>query len=145
MFSAIRSLFASKMLATETSNGSCPSFERMENFDLTAYWGRWYEAVRDKSTYFEIGADCVTAHYTDNGDNTTRVRNNQYSEKNGWTGGTAKAYDVGVDGGLFVSFNSEVPEPDQQPNYNVIHTDYENYTVVYDCEEFRARIYGCVC
>ena len=144
MFS-LKSLFASKMLfggEESLTTGSCPAFTRQENFDLEAYEGRWYEQVRDKTTIFEIGADCVCANYSDNGDGTTRVRNNSYTDKDGWSGGTAVAYDIGVSGGLFVSFNGKKPDADSKPNYNVLSTDYENYTIVYDCTDYGRGITG---
>ena len=143
MFSAIRSLFASKMLleATETTASTCPTYERMEDFDLTLYYGRWFEQVRDKSTFYEIGDDCVCANYSANDDGTTRVRNNNYNDKDGWTGGTITAFDVGVEGGIYVSWTGNEPPTGTQPNYNIIHTDYDNYTIVYDCGEFKGQTF----
>ena len=133
-------LFASLMILGADASirrGGCPDFTRQENFDLEAYRGQWYEAVRDRGTIFEVGAKCVTAKYTDNGDGTTRVRNNAYYDYFGWSGGTATAYDVGVNGGLYVSFDGSTPDADTQPNYNVLSTDYDNYTIVYGCSDYR--------
>ena len=137
---ALKSLFAGMKLygAEDSLKASlCPDFTRQENFDLDAYRGRWYEQLRDKSTYYEIGDVCVTANYVDNGDGTTQVQNRSYDEEDDvWTGGDAIAYDVGVDGGLWVSFFGNAPKPGAKPNYNILSTDYENYTIVYDCDNY---------
>ena len=45
-----------------------------------------------------------------------------------------------MSGGLFVSFNGKKPDADTEPNYNVLATDYENYTIVYDCTDFGSRL-----
>ena len=108
-------LFASMIvLGAEASlrSSKCPDYERMENFDLTSYTGLWYEQVRDAGTIFEIGADCVTAKYNDNGDGSVRVRNNSHYPVVGWTGVTGAAYDIGVEGGLYVSFSGKKPPTD---------------------------------
>ena len=41
-------------------------------------------------------------------------------------------------GSLVVEFFSE-PDPNQPGNYNILDTDYDSYTIVYDCNERSAR------
>ena len=137
-------LFSSMMLlGAEASfrRGSCPDWTRQQNFDLDAYYGNWYEAVRDYGTTFEIAAKCVTANYSENDDGTSRVRNNAYYSLLGWSGKTAVAYDIGVDGGLYVSFSGKTPNDNTTANYNVISTDYTNYSIVYSCTDYRFFAY----
>ena len=43
--------------------GPCPKTQVMQNFNLDAYTGMWYEQDRDKSVWYETG-DCVQAKYT---------------------------------------------------------------------------------
>ena len=90
-------------------------------------------------TIFEIGSKCVTARYSENDDGSVRVRNNGYYSLTGWSGGTAAAYltdPEAAKGELFVSFNGQVPGPDTEPNYNILATDYDTYTVVYSCNDY---------
>ena len=69
--------------------------------------------------------------YTANEDGTIGVRNCGYYSLFGWKGVTGSAYDIGVDGGLFVSFGGKTPNAETKPNYNVLYTDYTTYSIVY--------------
>ena len=43
----------------------------------------------------------------------------------------------GTDGKCWVTFNwwGKRPDTSVKPNYNVVSTDYENYTIVYGCSD----------
>jgi len=32
-----------------------------------------------------------------------------------------------------VSFSGDVPSPSDTPNYTILHTDYDTYSIVYSC------------
>ncbi|KAJ8041364.1 Apolipoprotein D [Holothuria leucospilota] len=44
--------------------GRCPSVPTVDDFDVTKYYGKWYEIARSDNIPFENGARCVTAEYT---------------------------------------------------------------------------------
>ena len=134
-----RFLLPAMVVSTATATitmGECPDITRQQNFELDSYTGRWYEQARDSETRYEIGATCVTATYTNNNDGSIKVMNQSYYEGIGWTGGPTTAYltDPEADeGAIYVTYTGIEPPPGTEPNYNVLSTDYENYTVVYDC------------
>ena len=71
----------------------CQDPEVVQNFDVEAYLGKWYEMIRDKETNYESGY-CDTASYSLNEEpNSIRVRNNDwYYEDQVWGGGVGKAF-----------------------------------------------------
>lgn len=119
------------------SLGECPAnVNRIDTLDIEQYGGVWYEYTRDSSIPFEFGSSCVTATYGATFKNATHisVQNRAYY----WplffvpymAEGAAKCY---VDEGrCAVSFSNPV-KTEIPPNYNVLHTDYTNYSIVYSC------------
>ena len=94
-------------------------------FDLNQYLGVWYEQKRDKSILFEYG-ECVQAGYSKLNDGRLQLRNTQL---NPWFGTidevTDEAECIGsiCYQGLF-----------KESNYQVIDTDYTNFSIVYSCD-----------
>lgn len=111
-----------------TDWGFCPETSLQSNFQLTPYLGNWYEIVREKNIQFESG-DCVSANYTLNTDNTVKVVNTEYV--NGiYKSAIGNAYCSSSESGqCYVRFSSYAPYGD----YEVISTDYENYSIVFSC------------
>ena len=110
------------------STGKCEQVTLQENFDASRYVGTWFEQVRDKGMFFEK-YECDQAHYDANADGSIAVRNTEYNEKKDTVeeayatakcnGAQCKVYFTPFAGG----------------DYRVLATDYENYSVVYSCED----------
>ena len=118
--------------------GGCPkSYSPMETFDVSRYAGVWYEIVRDKWTPFEIAQGCDIAQYTANEDGSVTVNNMGHRFIQGWSGAKANAAvaDTG-DASLVVDFSGKGADPSGKPNYTVLDTDYETYSIVYSCGDF---------
>lgn len=100
------------------------------------YLGLWYELYRYENAA-QVSGDCVTQQLSLNSDGTIRVFNTQEYLVNGTSRsiqGTAKYFDATIQppqASLSVSFFSFAPS---YPNYNVLATDYQNYSIVYSCE-----------
>ena len=74
-------IFTGTMIAGYTtlsliSGGSCPAYDPLDDFDVEAFKGVWYELQRDKDITFESG-ECVTAQYEDD-ERGVSVENTEY-------------------------------------------------------------------
>lgn len=56
--------------------GNCPQVKVVQDFDVEAYLGKWYEYEK-YPFLFEIGGKCITAQYTMRPDGTVGVYNKQ--------------------------------------------------------------------
>ena len=111
----------------------CPEVEVQQNFDASRYYGNWF--LQNNSYLFTAispKATCSTATYLPKGDGKISVAN--YDVIDGMLGSTfGEAYcEQGV-GNCYVSFFN-LPYP-EQPNYQILATDYDNFTIVYSCSE----------
>ncbi|SPP79950.1 apolipoprotein D isoform X2 [Drosophila guanche] len=110
--------------------GKCPEVKVMEDFDVEAYLGIWYEYSKYPFA-FEIGKKCIYANYSIINNETLSVVNggiNRLTGNPSSISGTAKVLGPAR---LAVAFF-----PGQQttkPNYMVLGTDYESFSVVYSC------------
>ncbi|CAG7838145.1 unnamed protein product [Allacma fusca] len=116
------------------SFGRCPDFPVVGHFAANKYLGKWYE-IEKYFTIFELGGTCITATYTDLGNGTIGVFNamtEMLSRKRRTISGTA-VLDDPSDGQakLSVTFPS-IPFSGKAP-YWVLDTDYDNYSVVWSC------------
>merc|ERR1711973_557336 len=126
-------VFMKTSQAYEPSLGSCPDLRGLRNFTVENYTGRWYEYSRVFLVPEAFGV-CVRATYTDNGDGTVGVFNEQLSSLTGVynaINGSATPADSQY-AEFIVNFDS-VPVQNSRPNYRVLATDYLNYAIVYDC------------
>ncbi|EDW39696.1 GL14838 [Drosophila persimilis] len=110
--------------------GQCPEVKIMDTFDVDSYLGIWYEHSKYPFA-FEIGKKCIYADYEIIDNATLSVVNggiNRITGNPSNISGTAKVIGPAR---LAVAFF-----PGQQtskPNYLVLGTDYESYSVVYSC------------
>ena len=106
--------------------GWCPDMPTKASFDLNQYTGVWYEQKRDKSILYEYG-ECVQAGYSKRDDGLINVHNSQFNAFSGKLDdvkGTAECNGAKCLVGFFLFRNGD---------YQIIDTDYTNYSVVYSC------------
>ena len=112
-------------------------------FDAPRYMGNWYQQMHAKNQPFQSDAwTCSQASYTDlKEDGTFKVYNSGESRWNigprFGVHGDAKYPSETIsefgEGQLFVKFFFQ-PYYDS-PNYQIIDTDYDNYSIIYACHE----------
>ena len=99
------------------------------SFDLNQYLGVWYEQRRDKSVLYEYG-ECVQAGYLQGQDGLVNVHNsllNGFSNNVDSVKGTAECNGSKCKVGFFLFRDGD---------YQIIDTDYTNYSVVYSCKKY---------
>ncbi len=111
--------------------GGCPKQQLVQNFNIAQYLGDWYERVRVEGLPYESG-ECSGAHYELKADGKLRVLNSEVREDGQWHVAEGEAYCEGTSAQCHVRFSSFAPWGD----YEVIDTDYTNYTVIYSCSDF---------
>ncbi|CAH1110834.1 unnamed protein product [Psylliodes chrysocephalus] len=110
----------------------CLTPEVVQNFNVAAYLGKWYEQEK-YPVIFEIGGRCITAEYSLKDDGTVRVFNKMIvGARTSSIEGSAKLNSTNGEAKLEVTFN--VPFAVRSP-YWVVSTDYTSYTVVWACQE----------
>jgi lipocalin len=114
--------------------GRCPDVKyELKSFNGTAYMGKWYEVVREKSMPFERGT-CQEATYTLNDDGTIKVYNTEI-EGDQLQSVTGKAIPTDNKFQFKVSFSTGWFSKFSQGDYRVINTDYTNFAIVYSCTD----------
>ena len=124
--------------------GGCPAAAPQATFDLERYTGMWYSLIRDKDMGFTNGSSCNSGEYTLNPEGYITVRN--FAVRNGaWLDarpGRGIQSSKG-DASLVVDLYSDVtPSPDRTPGYNIMSTDYDSYSIVYNCTEYYGGMYA---
>ncbi|CAF1389164.1 unnamed protein product [Rotaria magnacalcarata] len=111
--------------------GKCPTVPTQKDFDASKYLGLWYEAYRN-TIIFELGSKCVNATYTAKDDGSVGVWNQAINIFGKYSSikGSARAKNAMEPAALEVKFDNQ----NQVGSYNVIATDYENYSLVYSCK-----------
>ena len=118
--------------------GFCTETRNIGYLDLARYKGDWYEYTRDPVTPFSWGTSCVKANY-----------GGTYSSGNDFSVSNKAEYPFGIpvespgagrcypeDGECAISLRKDPPDLEKAPGYNVLHTDYDNYSVVYACRNY---------
>ncbi|CAM4827692.1 unnamed protein product [Rotaria magnacalcarata] len=108
---------------------TCPTIVTQANVDVEQYTGLWYEIFR-KDNQFQSGGKCTNATYTLKPDGTVGVLNQAINSMGVYEKieGYAVVKDPAVPGALEVNFG-----PNQKGSYNIMSTDYKEYSVVYSC------------
>ncbi|XP_049530212.1 apolipoprotein D-like [Anopheles darlingi] len=114
----------------------CRTVEVVQDFQVDKYLGLWYDLEHYEAS-FEQNTDCVTAEYSRYEDGSIRVFNSAVRLTDGLLyavdGRAVLSYpevDV-LEAKLNVSFYGA---PNDESNYWVLDTDYENYSIVWSCE-----------
>lgn len=130
-------LFAFVAIATgEIIEDKCPDVHGVEDFDLEAYAGLWYEVSRYELEA-EYMADCVTFHYNVNANafdyvSSYLVLDALPLERQFFPGSGVIADESGL-GRMNKTRGDYDPE---ETNWVVADTDYENYAIIFNCYEF---------
>lgn len=108
-------------------------------FFLPQYLGKWFE-IKRYDVYFQRNSECCYALYTKGEDGSIIVENS--SIKNGQPRTSVKGRAVLADatadplvGKLIVAFNDRALGT--EANYQVLDTDYENYSIVWNCQSLK--------
>lgn len=119
---------AALTMAQIPSLGRCPTVKTQENLDINRYLGFWYE-IEVFPTIFEKGK-CTRAKYTLKPDGHIEVYNRgiEHGKENDIVGDAYRPDDK-QQGKLKVRFSESQPYGD----YWVVHTDYDQYTLIYSC------------
>ena len=110
-----------------------------DSFEADRYMGKWYEIYHSQNQIYQPDSwKCVTADYTDlKDDGTFKVYNS--SKAKYWlprfgVHGDGKCPADEAEGSCLVRFFAPIAPWPQHSNYQIVDTDYENYTIVYACE-----------
>ncbi|CRL02203.1 CLUMA_CG015050, isoform A [Clunio marinus] len=118
--------------------GRCPRTSAVQNFDVNAYLGRWFE-IESYFQTFAIGGTCVEANYGLNPNGTVSVLNKmtRLGREESILGYAVLASPG--EGKLIVNFPQSPPT--DTPNYIILSTDYVNYAVVHSCTQISRFTY----
>ncbi|XP_071799852.1 apolipoprotein D-like [Asterias amurensis] len=112
--------------------GRCPTVEVKNDFNTTAYFGRWFEILRYENTRFEDGYKCIYAEYSAGDEGQIGVLNFAINAATGEprsSGGYAYAPNPEVPAKLKVQLETSFFAGD----YWVLDTDYETFAMVHSC------------
>jgi len=129
MFHAVVALCLVVLASAQVpSFGGCPDVKAQETLNVTEYLGTWYEIYKF-SNIFEAGK-CNRAVYSLKDDGHINVENRDIQDGKVTTA-TGDCYmpDSSEPAKLLVRFSTLSP----YGNYWVVHTDYQQFTLVYSC------------
>ncbi|KAK4328386.1 hypothetical protein Pmani_001214 [Petrolisthes manimaculis] len=112
---------------------NCPNQAVVQNFNSTEYLGLWYENQK-YPVIFEAGGKCITATYSDNGNNKIGVLNSQrniLTNKETTITGEATFTGSTTEASLTVTFKG-IPFGG---SYKVLDTDYTSFAIVWSCQD----------
>jgi len=113
----------------------CPSVTGTPKFEASKYLGVWYQLSALPFAFTKTSDRCVLANYTSLPDGNIGVNNTGISESTGvryGAVGEASLIDGDTNGELDVQFFLK-PSSTGSPNYFILDTDYEEYSLVWSC------------
>ena len=144
MLSALGKLLALTTKGQEVAGSDpivCDNPAPMEiAFDSERYMGKWYGQLHTANQPFQSDLDkCVTVEYTDlTDDGHFKVYNSSHGR---WywiprfgVHGQAKCPADEASGQCYVRFFAPFVHWTDEPNYVIVDTDYDNYSIVYSCD-----------
>ncbi|KAG6455300.1 hypothetical protein O3G_MSEX009140 [Manduca sexta] len=130
MFSLLIIAFLGAASADLLYEGQCPDVAPVENFDMQAYEGTWYE-VAMLPLYNQMNGKCSTSVYTVEGDGLSVRNSHIVNGVKQYLDGNVKHADQSKSGKLIQSFKIahrvKVVEP------YILAIDYQNYAIAYSC------------
>ena len=122
---------------------TCDTIAPMANFDATKFMGTWYEQMHVKDPQEPTSYQCSTAQYynLDASAGTFKVYNSFQTPLFGhYLPRIGVHADATCDNhaDCFVVFFGKTHE---QPNLHIVETDYENYSINYNCDTDLNRVY----
>ncbi|CAG9857592.1 unnamed protein product [Phyllotreta striolata] len=116
------------------AESDCPIVSTVENFNVTAYLGKWYEQEKYPILTETFGSCIYTDYYQEDG--TTRFKNNEllFNLLPLSIGGTVS---VNSTSGLLL-ITPDYKKTKHVPYY-VLDTDYETFAAVWTCRENSTR------
>lgn len=109
------------LTSTKKLNTLCPEKEVIKNFQIENYFGKWFVINRYDDSQTKRTPKCIVSEYfRDDSDNgTIKTRLTFLDDSNVWQ--TSESNFIKPSDGEIV------------PNYNILETDYKNYSIVWKC------------
>ncbi|KAK0179071.1 hypothetical protein PV327_007896 [Microctonus hyperodae] len=144
MFCCIGSIFAQT-----PGIGQCPYVESASSFNITKFYGRWYENRRSIPNFFETETKCVKINYSASENDKVQIVKHRISSITGRESvleGSAVVDSPSCRGSplncsKFVYTFSVPILGSFDLSYWILDTDYNSYALVYSCNEILGAHY----
>ena len=121
--------------------GSCPTkeeYQPLPELDIDQYEGRWYNIMKDKSSIFQIGWDCMVSEFSQRPDDEYVDIMTRYYQTPYRTWKKVRGYGVlHADGDAKVNakYTGGFPDPTDKETFTVFEIVYDQYKVLYVCRD----------
>ena len=125
--------------AAAANSSACPGFEPVADLDLARYAGKWFEITRDKENRYQHLQSCNHVDYShETGEREELgLTTHNYMFNSGWSTSTGVAYPS--ENGLKLEIDQipDIAQRGPKPNYFIMATDYDSYSLSFSCPRFR--------